>query len=121
MNAVSERESALLYIEHRPMRKLKFLLLLLVIIVLFAASAGWLLVKDNAQKSEIIVVLAGGSEDARYQKALDLLRNGYGNLLFWDARTDEKIYGHTPAELAANWEKETANELADRVKVCQIS
>ena len=107
-----------MYIDLRPMRKLKFLLFLLLIIMFFAASAGWLLVKDNSQKSDAIVVLDGGMADARYKKGLELLRSGYGTTLFWDARTDTSIYGHTPAELAASWQKETANELADQVKVC---
>ncbi|HWF04565.1 MAG TPA: hypothetical protein VHA06_12815, partial [Candidatus Angelobacter sp.] len=47
-------------------RKLKALLGLLIVFVVFAAFAGRLLVSDHPQKSDIIVVLAGDSQDARY-------------------------------------------------------
>jgi len=99
-------------------RWLKSILYLSVLVIGFAAASGWLLIQDNAQKSDAIVVLDGGAGDARYRKGLELLRNGYGKVLFWDARTDVSIYGHTPAELAASYQKETAGDMGDRVRVC---
>lgn len=99
---------------------IRFVFLLLVLLGL-GAAAGWFLIKDNAQKSDAIVVLDGGAGDARYLKGLELLRNGYGKVLFLDARTDVRHYGHTPAENAAVYIKETAGDLGDRVKVCPTS
>jgi uncharacterized SAM-binding protein YcdF (DUF218 family) len=99
-------------------RRLKWIVLLLLVVIAFGAAAGWLLVKDNAKKSDAIVVLDGGHGDFRYQKALELLQKDYAKVLFRDARTDVTLYGHTPAEMAAAWEKESAGQFADRVKVC---
>jgi uncharacterized SAM-binding protein YcdF (DUF218 family) len=103
------------------MRWLKAFILLLVILAVCGAAAGWWLIRDNVQKSDAIVVLDGGMGDARYLKGLELLRNGYGKTLFLDARTDVREYGHTPAEWAATYIKETAGDLGDRVRVCPTS
>src|SRR3954467_8179348 len=102
------------------MRWIVRFIFLLVLVVGFGAAAGWFLIRDNAQKSDAIVVLDGGAGDARYLKGLELLRNGYGKVLFLDARTDVRHYGHTPAENAAVFVKETAGDMTDRVRVCQI-
>jgi uncharacterized SAM-binding protein YcdF (DUF218 family) len=100
------------------MRWVKRLIFLLVLLGVFGAAAGWWLIRDNAQKSDAIVVLDGGASDARYLKGLELLRAGYGKTLFLDARADVRQYGHTPAEHAAAYIKETAGDLGDRVRVC---
>ena len=65
------------------------------------------------------MVLAGGT-DARYMKGLELLRSQYGNVLFVDAISDRKIFGHSPAEYAVPYLKETSGDLSDRVKVCPV-
>ena len=103
------------------MRWVKTFFVLLLVAVLLGATAGWFLMKDNAQRSDAIVVLEGGAGDARYLKGLDLLRSGYGQVLFLDARTDVRKYGHTPAEWAAAYIKESAGEFGDRVRVCPTS
>src|SRR3954452_25515082 len=103
------------------MRWIVRFIFLLVLLVAFGAAAGWFLIRDNAQKSDAIVVLDGGAGDARYLKGLELLRNGYGKVLFLDARIDERRYGHTPADNAAAFIKDTAGDLGDRVRVCQTS
>src|SRR3954469_12338219 len=103
------------------MRRVIRFVLFLVLLVAFGAAAGWFLIKDNAQKSDAIVVLDGGAGDARYLKGLELLRNGYGKVLFLDARTDVRHYGHTPTENAAVFVRETAGVMADRVRVCPTS
>jgi uncharacterized SAM-binding protein YcdF (DUF218 family) len=103
------------------MRWLKRFILILVLLALLGAAAGWWLIRNNAQKSDAIVVLDGGASDARYLKGLELLRNGYGKVLFLDARTDVRQYGHTPGEHAAAYIKETTGDLGDRVRVCPTS
>ncbi len=102
------------------MRWVKTILVLLLLVVVFGAVGGWILIRDNAQRSDAIVVLEGGTGDARYLKALDLLRSNYAKVLFLDARTDTTKYGHTPAEFAAAYLKESAPDLGDRVRVCLI-
>jgi hypothetical protein len=103
------------------MRWFKLLAFLSALLVVFSLAAGWWLIRDNAQRSDAIVVLDGGAGDARYLKGLDLLRSGYGKVMFLDARTDVRQFGHTPAENAAAYIKETASEFGDRVKVCPTS
>ncbi len=100
------------------MRMLKKILALLILLTAFGAVAGWLLIKDNAQKSDAIVVLDGGGGDARYLKGLELLRAGYGKVMFLDGRADVRMWGHTPADYVATFVKETAGDQVDRVKVC---
>lgn len=100
------------------MQKVRIFLVFLLLLAGFGVAGGWFLVRDNAQKSDAIIVLVGGSGDVRYQKGLELLRAGYGKVLFLDARTDTRMYGHTPAEWAAQYEKETAGDLGDRVRIC---
>jgi hypothetical protein len=102
------------------MRWLKAFLILFVLLAGFLGAAGWWLIRDNPQKSDAIVVLDGGG-DSRYQKGLELLRQDYGKVLFLDARTDIRQYGHTPAEWASQFIKETAGDLGDRVRVCPTS
>ncbi len=92
-----------------------------LVVVLLGATAGWWLVKDNPQKSDAIVVLAGGMTDARYYRGMDLLRAGYGKVMFVDAISDRKVFGHTQAEYAQNFINESAGDLRDRVKVCPIA
>jgi uncharacterized SAM-binding protein YcdF (DUF218 family) len=99
-------------------RKLKALLGLLIVFVVFAAFAGRLLVSDHPQKSDVIVVLAGDSQDARYRRGMELLRAGYGKHLFLDASSDSSYFGRTPAEYADAFLKQDAKEMAAQVSVC---
>jgi uncharacterized SAM-binding protein YcdF (DUF218 family) len=100
-------------------RLLRTVLLLLIILFVFGCFAGYLLVQDNAQRSEAIVVLDGGT-DARYMKGLDLLRSGYGKVMFVNAMSDRKKWGRTEVGYAELFIEETAGDLTTRVKVCPI-
>jgi hypothetical protein len=75
-------------------------------------------VRDHPEKSEVIVVLAGDSQDQRYRRGMELLRAGYGGHLFLDAASDSSYFGHSPAEYAANFLKQDAGDLSSRVHVC---
>jgi uncharacterized SAM-binding protein YcdF (DUF218 family) len=102
------------------LRKLILVLLcLLLVVVAVGTTAGWWLVKDDPKKSDAIVVLAGGT-DYRFQKGMELLRAGYGKVLFIDAIADRKLFGHTPAEYAERYLRETGADLGGRVRVCPI-
>jgi len=102
-----------------PWRSKKLLLpLALQFILMFAGFAGRMLVSDHPQRSDVIVVLAGDSQDARYRRGMELLRAGYGKHLFLDASSDSSYFGHTPAEYAEAFLKQDAKEMAAQVSVC---
>jgi uncharacterized SAM-binding protein YcdF (DUF218 family) len=77
---------------------------------------GPALVIDAPQRSEVIVVLAGDSDDLRYWKGIELLRAGYAPRMLLDARANSIAYGRTPAQMATEFVSRTAADLA--VKVC---
>ena len=79
------------------------LLGLFIAIMIFARFAGRMLVSDHPEKSDVIVVLAGDSQDQRYRRGMELLRAGYARRLFLDASSDSNYFGHTPAEYAENF------------------
>ena len=102
----------------RPSKKLKVLLCLLAAVVIFALFAGRLLISDHPERSDVIVVLAGDSQDARYRRGIELLRAGYGKHLFLDASSDASFFGHTPAEYADAFIKQDALGMATQISVC---
>jgi uncharacterized SAM-binding protein YcdF (DUF218 family) len=77
-----------------------------------------LLVRDHPEKSDVIVVLAGDSQNERYRRGMELLRAGYGRHLFIDASSDSRYFGHTPAEYAEAFVRQDAKEMAAQVSVC---
>src|ERR1051326_2617135 len=93
-------------------------LVLLLIFLLFALLAGRLLVRDHPEKSDVIVVLAGDSQDQRYRRGMELLRAGYGGHLFLDASSYPSYFGHSPAEYAENFLRQDAGDMAAKVSVC---
>lgn len=86
--------------------------------MIFAAFSGRLLISDHPEKSDVIVVLAGDSQDERYRRGMELLRAGYGKHLFLDASSDSSYFGHTPAEYADAFLKQDAKEMVSQVSVC---
>jgi uncharacterized SAM-binding protein YcdF (DUF218 family) len=93
-------------------------LALFIAVVVFARFAGRLLVTDHPEKADVIVVLAGDSQDARYRRGMALLRAGYGKRLFLDASSDSSYFGHTPAEYAEAFIRQDTPEMAAQVSVC---
>jgi uncharacterized SAM-binding protein YcdF (DUF218 family) len=91
-----------------------------VAFLLFARFAGSMLVRDRPEKSDVIVVLAGDSQNERYLRGMELLRAGYGRHLFVDASSDSRYFGHTPAEYAEAFLKQDAQEMAGQVSVCSF-
>jgi len=102
----------------RPARRRKIFLVLALALLLFALFAARLLVNDHPEKSDVIVVLAGDSQDQRYRRGMELLRAGYGTRLFLDASSDSSYFGHTPAEYAENFLRQDAGDMASKVSVC---
>ena len=99
-------------------RKSKILLVFIVLFLIFAGFAGRLLISDHPEKSDVIVVLAGDSQDERYRRGMELLRAGYAKRLFLDASSDSSYFGHTPAEYADAFLKQDAKEMVAQVSAC---
>lgn len=96
----------------------KYLLLALLVLAVFVVSAGRLLVVNTPRKADAIVVLAGGRDDNRYYKGLELLRAGYAPTMFVDANEDVKHFGHPDTEYVQKFIQESAGADVARVKVC---
>ena len=84
------------------MRSTMALLMLMLIFAgaAFLGSSGRLLVIDQPARADVILVLDGDSNDVRLQRALNLLRAGYGKTVLLDERTDQVQFGRTQAEEA---------------------
>ena len=95
-------------------------LALLVVVALALFASGPYLVVDHPQKADAIVVLAGDRNDRRYWKGIELLRDGYAQTMLFDANTDMRFYGRTPAQAAAEFIGQSAGNVASRVRVCPI-
>src|ERR1700687_235965 len=107
------------------MRKPRLLVGALLVPVLALAIAavlhsGSFLVVENVHKADAILVLAGDVNDRRYQKGIELLREGYGQQLFVDASDDVTLYGHSYADWARQFVSEGPEVVRDRVRVCPI-
>ncbi|HKV91097.1 MAG TPA: YdcF family protein [Candidatus Angelobacter sp.] len=87
-------------------------------VLVFAVFAGRLLVRDHPDRSDVIVVLAGDSQDQRYRRGMELLRAGYGGHLFLDAASDSSYFGHSPAEYAEAFLRQDAGNMSAKVNVC---
>lgn len=99
-------------------KKARVLVCLAVVFIVGAIFAGRLLISDHPQPSDVIVVLAGDSQDERYRRGMELLRAGYGQHLFLDASSDSSYFGRTPAEYAEAFLKQDAKEMSAQVSVC---
>jgi uncharacterized SAM-binding protein YcdF (DUF218 family) len=103
------------------MKRLFVLLLVLIVIaaLLFLQPGGYLIV-NHPEKSDAIVVLAGEQIDARYWRALGLLRAGYGQHLVMDVG-DGSILGHPLMSLAQEFVANTAGNNRAQISICPVS
>jgi uncharacterized SAM-binding protein YcdF (DUF218 family) len=85
-----------------------------------AIAAGRLLVADRPECSDVIVVLFGGINDLREQKAMALLREGYARELILDV-PDWTLYGRNQPDEAASFLRNVAPDQAGHVHVCSFS
>ena len=86
-----------------------------VLLLLGLRQAGPALVVNAPQRSDIIIVLAGDTDDLRYWRGIELLRAGYAPIMLLDARSNVISYGRTPAQMATEFVSRTAEGLAVRV------
>ncbi len=91
-----------------------------VLFLLWIWAAGRFLVVNMPEKSDVLVVLAGDHNDLRYKRGLQLLADGYAELMLTDANSGSVTFGRTQVELDQEFVQRTAGPLIDRVKVCPI-
>ena len=96
---------------------LRWLLLLAVVAVLLGRSAGSWLVVDDPQKSDLIVVLAGETEQ-RPARGLQLLSQGFAPQMLLDAPAVTQIYHRSQLDLAQQYL--SGMQEAPRLSACPI-
>ncbi len=80
------------------------IVLVLAAVVLFLLSrAGSFLVVDNPHPSDAIVVLEGSGDTPGFDRAVNLVRQGYAKTILLDAGISQTLYGRSEAELAADY------------------
>jgi uncharacterized SAM-binding protein YcdF (DUF218 family) len=97
-------------------RRLRWVVLVLIAVWLVGNSAA-LLVVDGPEKSDVILVLAGETEQ-RPARALELLQQGYASRVVIDVPADPKVYGSTYAQLAQKWAADQPQ--AANLSICPI-
>ena len=105
-----------------PRRKLRWLALCLLIfagLLIFIAlrNCGSYLIVDNAQKSDMILVPLGRLQPG-YEKAFNLLRDGYGNHIVAEV-VPVKQFGKPVPELAQDYFAQQA-DLTGKIDICVI-
>jgi len=91
-----------------------------VVAIVFVLRSATFLIVNRPQSSDAIVVLAGDSGDQRYWRGIELLHSGYAHQMLVDARADQIIWGHTPADYADAFVKATDSDPPERIQVCAI-
>jgi hypothetical protein len=98
--------------------KTRILLFLAVcVLAAFLIFSGRFLVVDDPARADLIVVIAGETEQ-RPQRGLELLNQGYAPLLILDVPAKQTIYAWTQLDLAQKY----VNELpqAGKIAICPI-
>jgi uncharacterized SAM-binding protein YcdF (DUF218 family) len=79
------------------------LVLLSVVIILGIENAASFLRVSDPDRADVIVVLAGGPDDSRYLRAVDLMKSGYAGRIALDAEEGGEKYGKSNAQLARDF------------------
>ncbi|MGA8761522.1 MAG: YdcF family protein [Candidatus Sulfotelmatobacter sp.] len=87
-------------------------------LLLLAAKAGDLLVVDAPRPSDVILVLAGETEN-RPERALQLLEQGYGGKVVIDVPAVAKVYGFNETDLAQRYIQDFPR--ASAISICPIA
>ena len=88
-----------------------------MLLITFALTAGRILVVDAPQPSDLILVLAGET-DQRPAHALELLHQGYGKRVLIDVPAEAKIYEFSQLDLAQKYVRNLPDSAA--VSICPI-
>jgi len=77
------------------------LLVLAAIVIALAFEYGASLLRVNApEHADVILVLAGGMDDSRYWRGVELMKDGYADRMVLDAEEGGEKYGKSNAQLA---------------------
>ena len=87
---------------------------------LLARRAGEFLVVDEPRASDVLVVLGGDLNDARYWKGIHLLQAGMARTMIYDVPNSTVAYGQTQVQLAQAFMARTAGELRSRIQICPL-
>jgi uncharacterized SAM-binding protein YcdF (DUF218 family) len=87
------------------------------LLITFALAAGRILVVDAPQPSDLILVLAGETDD-RPAHALELLHQGYGKRVLIDVPAEAKIYELSQLDLAQKYVRNLPDSAS--VSICPI-
>ena len=94
------------------MHKLRMLFILAgIVLLVMVATSGWFLVVDQPRKADVIMIIAGET-DQRPARGLELLEQGYAPRMILDVPAGAKVYQWTQPELAQRYvESLPANDL----------
>ncbi len=81
-------------------KRLVVLFVLAVVLVFLFRHAASYLVVNAPERSDIIVVLAGGDNDLRYWNGVKLMQQGYAPRLILDVLAEAQTFGHRDIDLA---------------------
>lgn len=100
------------------MRKLRIALALALLgFLILSANSGAFLVVDDAQRANVIVVLAGET-NRRPERGLELLSRGYAPKLLLDVPTGDVIYNQRLIDIAQLYIQQQPDK--DAITICPI-
>ncbi len=99
------------------MTKVRFILIVVAIAALLFLFAGRLLLVDSPEHADAIIVLAGETQ-ARPQKGVQLLQQGYAPRLILNVSNQERIFNFSLPELAQRWQQSLPQN--QQMSVCPI-
>lgn len=102
---------------HRGASIFVVLLLVAIFVALAMKYAASFLRINQPEHSDIILVLGGGLDDSRYDRAVELMRAGYSNRILLDAEAFGKKYGKTSVDLARDY---LAQIHAKNTSICPV-
>jgi uncharacterized SAM-binding protein YcdF (DUF218 family) len=100
------------------MTKVRFLLLLLIVVAGLVLAAGRLLEVNSPEHADVIVVLAGETQD-RPLKGIELLQAGYAPRMVLDVTTQERVFNTALPDLAQHWVDSLPQK--QQVSICPIA
>jgi len=86
---------------------LALILLFTGVALFFFSRAGSYLVINAPQRSDVMIVLAGGGGSSRFLQAIRLQKMGYAPLILVDAGTAAEFYGKSEADLVLDYLRST--------------
>ncbi len=93
-------------------------ILVAISVICFLRAAGTLLIIDQPAKADVIMVLAGDQNEVRFNRGVQLLREGYAPHLQVDANSTFTYFGKTNEQSAEEFIATAPADLKGRLSVC---